>query len=187
MEANSTISVWPIVIGGLAVIGTASCFVYQYMQKKTGHKGGCSKNDNATKDISSEFKRIVKYFSGNMNALRDVSIKPDLSLAKVTFDNIQQIIDVQGTAEIKKWYYDFGKDRNSWEGVLYKDKAQEIMNILIECGIHLNEEKDFIWNDESLTMYNRLSQIQPGQACKIVAPYWTYNGEIFEKGLVTVK
>ena len=83
MEANSTISAWPIVIGSLVIIGVAGYCVYQYMQKKTGHKGGCCKKDSTTKDISPELKRIVKYFSGNMNALRDVSIKPDLSLAKL--------------------------------------------------------------------------------------------------------
>ena len=187
MEANSTISAWPIVIGGLVIIGVAGYCVYQYIQKKTGHKGGCCKKDSVTKDISPELKRIVKYFSGNMNALRDVSIKPDLSLAKVTFDNIQQIIDVQGSSEIKKWYNAFGKDRNTWGVVLYKDKAKEIMNLLIECGVHIQEENDFVWENDFSKRYNKLSQIQSGQECKIVAPYWIYNGEIFEKGLVTVK
>ena len=187
METNSTISVWPVVVGGLIVIGVASCYVYQYMQRKTNHKGDCYKKDNATNDISSELKQIVKYFSGAMNALRDVSIEPNLSLARVTFDNIQQIIDVRGTAEIKKWYYTFGKDRNSWGIILYKNKAKEIMNILIECGLHIQEEKDFVWENDSSKKYNRLSQIQPGQKCKIVAPYWIYNGEIFEKGLVKAK
>lgn len=187
MEANSTISAWPTVIGSLLVIGVAGYCVYQYMQKKTEHNGRCSKKDSATKDISPELKRIVKYFSGNMNALLDVSLKPDFSLAKVTFDNIQQIIDVKGTEEIKKWYNAFGKDRNSWDVVLYKNKAKEIMNILTECGVNIQEEKDFVWENEHSKRYIKLSQIQPGQECKIVAPYWIHNGEIFEKGLVTVK
>lgn len=187
METNSTISAWPIIIGGLVVIGVVGYYVYQYKQKKTSHKGDCSKKDDVTKDISPELKRIVKYFSGNMNALRDVSIKPDMSLAKVTFDNIQQIIDVQGSSEIKKWYNAFGKDRNSWGVVLYKDKAKEIMNLLIKCGVYIQEEKDFVWENDFSKRYNKLSQIQSGQECKIVAPYWMYNGEIFEKGLVTVK
>ena len=193
MEANSTISAWPIVIGGLVIIGVAGYCVYQYMQKKTEHKGGCCKKDSVTKDISPELKRIVKYFSGNMNALRDVSIKPDLSLAKVTFDNIQQIIDVQGSSEIKKWYNAFGKDRNTWGVVLYKDKAKEIMkddNYIIITKVNYpnnsNLVKERIYIDFS-KRYNKLSQIQSGQECKIVAPYWIYNGEIFEKGLVTVK
>jgi len=54
-----------------------------------------------------------------------------LSLAKITFDNIQKTIEVKGTDEIKSWYYEFGKDRNSWDVILYKNKAKEILNILI--------------------------------------------------------
>lgn len=177
MEANSTISAWPIVIGVLVVIGVAVYCVYQYMQNNT----------LLQRDISSELIRILKYFSGNMNALRDMSINPNLSLAKITFDNIQQIIDVKGTSEIKKWYSVFGKNRDSWGVVSYKHKAKEMMNLLIKCGVHIQEEKDFVWENESSKKYNKLSKIQPGQECKIVAPYWSYNGEIFEKGLVRGK
>ena len=61
------------------------------------------------------------------------------------------------------------------------------MDLLIECGVHIQEEKDFVWENDFSKRYNKLSQIQSGQECKIVAPYWIYNGEIFEKGLVTVK
>jgi hypothetical protein len=185
MEANSTISAWPIVIGGLVVIGVTSYYVYHYMQKRKIDKS--SNYKDITNNISSEFTLIVKCFSGNMNALRNISINADLSLAKITFDNIQKTVEVKGTEKIKKWYYVFGKDRNSWDEVLYKNKAKEVMKILIECGVHIQEEKDFVWENDFSKRYNKLSQIQSGQECKIVAPYWIYNGEIFEKGLVTVK
>jgi len=186
MATNSINSVWPVVIGGLMVIGIASFFAYQYVQKKKkSHKLGCSKN--RTNNITIEFTLRVKYFSGNMNALRNISLKPDLSLAKITFDNIQKTIEVKGTDEIKSWYYEFGKDRNSWDVILYKNKAKEILNILIRCGVHSHEEKEFIWNNECSKKYNKLSQVQSGQECMVVAPYWIYNGDIFEKGLVKAK
>lgn len=181
MAANSTITFWPI-LGGLLVISIGGYCVYQYFLKNKG-----SKRNNTTNDIPSKLKSKIKYFSGSMNALRDITINPDLSLSKVTFDNIKQIIDVQGTDEIKKWYFNFEKDRNSWDIVLYKDKAREIMNLLIKCSIHSYDEKEFVWDNESSKKYNKLTQVQPGQACTVVAPYWIYNGDIFEKGLVKAK
>ena len=81
-------------------------------------------------------------------------------------------------------YFNLEKDRNSWDVILYKNKAKEILNILIKCGVHSHEEKEFIWSNEYSKKYNKLSQVQSGQECMVVAPYWIYNGDIFEKGLV---
>lgn len=181
MAANSTITFWPI-LGGLLVIGIGGFCVYQYFFNNKEPK----KKDTMDVVIS-ELKSKIKYFSGSMNALRDITINPDLSLSKVTFDNIKQVIEVQGTDEIKKWYFNLEKDRNSWDVILYKNKAKEILNILIRCGIHSREEKEFIWNNEYSKKYNKLSQIQSGQECMVIAPYWIYNGDIFEKGLVKEK
>lgn len=177
MATNSTIAFWSI-LGGLLVISIGGYCVYQYFFRNKEAKRN---------DILSELKSKIKYFSGSMNALRDITINPDLSLSKVTFDNIKQIIDVKGTDKIKKWYFNFEKDRKSWDIVLYKDKAKEIMNILIRCGVRSYEEKEFVWDNESPKKYNRLSQVQPGQICSVIAPYWIYNGDIFEKGLVEAK
>lgn len=189
METNSTISVWPVIVCILVAICIGYC-VYQYLSNKNPNKN--NKSDNKVSEESRvadaillEFKRIIKYFAGNMNALYDISINPDLSLARITFENIQQIMAVKGSDMLKKWYSDFAKDRNSWDLGLYKNKASELLNILKKCGICPHEEeKEFVWDDEFLKKYNRLIMIQPGQKCTVVAPYWIYNGEIFEKGLV---
>lgn len=188
MEGNTTISVW-LILGGLLVIGVVYC-VYQYhFRNKTPEKNAMSNilPENTVNGIWTEFKLKIKYFSGVMNALWDVAMNPDLSFLKITFDNIEQIINVKGTDEMKTWYSNFGKDRNAWDIVLYTDKAKEMMDILIKCGICPHKEKELVWDDEFLKKYNRLSQIQPGQECLVVAPYWVYNGEIFEKGLVKAK
>ena len=58
---------------------------------------------------------------------------------------------------------------------------------VVSGGDYIQEENDFVWENDFSKRYNKLSQIQSGQECKIVAPYWIYNGEIFEKGLVTMK
>lgn len=181
MAANSTITFWPI-LGGLLVIGIGGFCVYQYFLKNKEPK-----KKDTTDVILSELKSKIKYFSGCMNALRDITINPDLSLSKVTFDNIKQVVEVQGTDEIKKWYFNLEKDRNSWDVILYKNKAKEILNILIKCGVHSHEEKEFTWSNEYSKKYNKLSQVQSGQECMVVAPYWIYNGDIFEKGLVKEK
>lgn len=181
MEANSTITFLPI-LGGLLVIGIGGFCIYQYFLKNKK-----TKKIDTTYVVLPELKSKIKYFSGSMNALREITINPDLSLSKVTFDNLKQVIEVKGTDEIKKWYFNLEKDRNSWDIMLYKNKAKEILNMLIRCGVHSSEQKEFVWENEYLKKYNRLSQVQSGQECIVVAPYWIYNEEIFEKGLVKAK
>lgn len=191
METNSTNSAWTIIV----CIFVAICigyYVYKHLSSKNPDKKGKSDNkvpeeNGVAGTILFEFNRIIKYFTGNMNALRDISINPDLSLARVTFENIQQIMEVKGSDMLKEWYSGFVKDRNSWDVLLYKDKASALLNILEKCGINPHEEKEFVWDNDSATKYNRLVQIQPGQKCTVVAPYWIYNGEIYEKGLVKTK
>lgn len=188
METNSTILVWLLIIASIIVIALAGYGIYKYLQGTKEPRKNSLVNENAMKNVLSGLIQIMEYFSGNLNVLRDISKEPNMSMIRVAFDSIHQIIDVKGNDEVKKWYSDFEKDRSSWDMVLYKNKAKELIDIFMKCGIRQHEEKDVVWNKEASKKYNRLSPIEEGQECTVVAPYWIYNnGEIFEKGFVKEK
>lgn len=181
-------------IGGFAVLGyIIYCFVTKNKKTKNNHKCITKIEGNKDSDIVELALNLVellspylKHFSGSMTCLHDiVDGSSDLSISTIVFDNIEQTILARNNIELENIYSEIVKDRNTWDIVLYKKKAKMMMDIFKECGIQSHDERKFVWNNESSKKYNRLSQIQLGQECMVVAPYWTFkNGEIFEKGLV---
>lgn len=182
MSTNSINPIWPV-LGGFFVIGIGYCIIQFYKKDKFRRKKRTPKVN-----ITGLFSLYLKHFSGTMNSLYDIiNGSSELYIAKINFDNLEQTIAARNNEELKKWFSIFTKDRNTWDIVLYKDKAAEIMNILKECGIRDHNEKEITWSNESIKKYYKPTAVQSGQKCKVEAPYWIYNGEIFEKGLVTVK
>lgn len=189
MSTNSINPIWPV-LGGLFVIGIGYCIIQFYKKEKFRRKKIVQTSQIGTQkvNITGLFSLYLKHFSGTMNSLYDIiNGSSELYIAKINFDNLEQTIAARNNEELKKWFSIFTKDRNAWDIVLYKDKATEIMNILIECGIRAHNEKEITWSNESTKKYYKPTSVQLGQKCIVEAPYWIYNGEIFEKGLVTVK
>ncbi|MDD6783813.1 MAG: hypothetical protein PUD79_04555 [Prevotellaceae bacterium] len=189
MSTNSINPIWPV-LGGLFVIGIGYCIVQFYKKDKLRKKKVIQTSQTGTQNnsIVELFSLHIKHFSGTMNSLCDIiNGSSELYIAEINFNNLEQIIAARNNEELKKWFSIFSKDRNTWDIVLYKDKATEIMNILLKCGIRSQNEKTITWSNQSIKKYYKPTSVQPGQECIVEAPYWTYNGEIFEKGLVTVK
>lgn len=178
MLTNSINPIWPV-LGGLFVIGIGYGIIQFYKKDKLRRK---------KVSIARLFSLYLKHFSGTMNSLYDIiNGSSELYIAKINFDNLELTIAARNNEELKKWFSVFTKDRNTWDIVLYKDKATEIMNIFMECGISAHNEKEITWSNESIKKYYKPTPVQLGQKCIVEAPYWIYNGEIFEKGQVTVK
>ncbi len=190
MSTNSINPIWPI-LGGIFVIGIGYCIMQFYKKDKLRRKKLVIKTSQLgtqNVNIAGLFSLYLKHFSGTMNSLYDIiNGSSELYIAKINFDNLEQIIAARHNEELIKWFSVFTKDRNSWDIVLYKDKATEIMNILMECGIHSHNEKEISWSNESVKKYYKPTSVQLGQICIVEAPYWIYNEEIFEKGLVKAK
>lgn len=172
------------VVVAVLMLGVAIYVVKKYLDAKK-MPGRVLKEQGAVGLLSP----YLKYFSGSMTCLCDIVKNPsDLFMADVVFGNIAQIISARKDAELEKWYSQFSKDRNSWDSSLYKSKAEVLLEIFMACGIsQQNDVKEFIWNAESADKYNKVSRLQIGEECKVVAPYWVYNGTVFEKGLVSAK
>lgn len=132
-------------------------------------------------------KPSIKYFSGSMNALMAVAKDPDFTFADNTFTNISQIVSIKCDEKVKEWYSVLEKDRIAWNLSQYSKKAQEVLIILKKCGVQSYKESVINWGNSYSAKYNKLKAVSDGQECEVVDPYWLYNGQVFEKGLVRPK
>lgn len=169
------------VLGGILVGVIVGYGIAVLIQKKQRVEQGC-----LSEKTPQELDEKVSFFAGNMNALWDITRQTDLALAKVTFDNIQQVIEMKGNDAMKTWYSQVGNDRSNWDISVYRHKAKLLLDTLMKCGLQVCEETEIVWQEEAAKKYNKLSAVQNGQKCKVLAPYWMYNGCVFEKGLVQV-
>lgn len=177
LEANVSNTVIYILSG--VIIGI---LIGLYLKKNTG--GGDSKPDDPSpveKRFSEQLSSKLEYFSGSMNALSDIVSDFNKDNADLTFGNIEQLINLHGNESDKK---SFVNDRKDWDERLYKEKAKELLSLFQGYGIAPSEEKNTVWEARTADRYRKSARMEVGQKCEVVAPYWTYKGDIFEKGVV---
>lgn len=135
-------------------------------------------------EITEEIKSIIKFFSGFMNSLLDISKGVDADDANITFENLKQVVEGHGSPRLKEWFWGIDKDRIAWDTGVYKDKALQVLQALKKCGIKPSVERRTEWNAETERHYKKIGRIEQGQIVEVVAPCWIYEHEVFEKGLV---
>lgn len=169
----------------VAVIGGAAFLVYKYLKKaeKPIEQPRPQVRPVVTKE-DVNLSGIVKHFKGNMNPLTSVVSDFDKDSASVAFENIYQIVDGHGDEDLHQWANTFFANRDVWTEADYKAKAGIILNLLKQCGISSVQEGTVVWSDGLKDKYNKLMAIENGQSCSVVAPYWMFEGTIFEKGIV---
>lgn len=193
MAANNSIPFMCYVLGGIVLIGGAY-FVYKTTTKENKKKNPPEKSttnesseitDKKTDEkIVQDILSIIKYFNGCLNSLNDIVNSDADGTERVTFENLHQIINAHGSNELKKWFISFASDRNQWDIELYKDKASKMLEIFRKCGINRSCEVKVKWNEQTSKHYKKISKIDDGQICEVLAPCWIYQNEIFEQGLV---
>lgn len=188
------------VVIGVSVATVAIVGLLMYLKKskmKNGDscrvKQDCKDKDmipskpesSGNKGFSVQLFVHLKSFSGSLNSLSDIVHKDfDASFAQVTFDNVEQIIRFYGDENDKNR---FVHDRNGWGEVLYKVKARELLDVIKGYGVTPVKEDEVVWDKALLAQYMRLTPVEEGQTCEVVAPYWVFSGEVFEKGIVKPK
>lgn len=185
MTTNLISPLW-YAVGGIAIAGIVY-IIYRYCKPGDIKGTKSEKLINVDNFLVEQLSPKLKHFSGSMNALQDIITDTDIVFANVTFENISQIIDAHGSERVKEWFSVLSNDRNKWDKDLYKDRATEMLKLLRSCGISQSKERELQWNEEAAKRYRKLSKIEIGQQCKVVAPYWIYENNIFEKGLVEPK
>lgn len=156
--------------------------LYFYLYRSNRHKTLLieHKLENDIKDI---LVKYLKYFSGSMSGLYNISkSSSELYFAESLFDNLQQRVECSNDEKLKKWFFSFTKDRKLWDIVLYTSKAKELIAFFKECGLTHSFENEVVWNIEAFKKYNVSKHFKNGEKYKVSIPCWIYNGQVFEKG-----
>lgn len=137
-----------------------------------------------SKAITSQMTMMLKYFNGDMGALLSIVNDPVIEEGSVVFENIGLTIDSHGGELLKSWFSTYTNDRNTWDSILYKDKAAKLLDMLKQCGIQPSTELKVTWDENTAKHYRRLTKIEVGDVCEVLSPCWIYEDKIFEQGLV---
>lgn len=197
MVTNNSSSFWGYIIAGVLAL-TGIGFFLRWYHRRRKHVGDGVVDDENDIGTSSEVMPIIdkvivdalaqklQSFSGNFGALQNIAndAQVDLDYADAVFTNVSQVVDIQYGDNVKEWFSEFIKGRESWDYTTYKNKASEIMNIFEKCGIKHAADADVVWGDNAAKRYNRVAMIDEGKHCKVVSPYWMIDGLVVEKGLL---
>lgn len=172
-------------LAAIAAIGGVAYLAYKHFQKgvKADEQTPTLINPAVSRD-SVNLSGIVKHLKGNMNPLTSVVNDFDKDSASVLFENLYQIVDGHGDDEMRKWMNTFFANRNSWTENDCKTKAEILLKLMNKCGISPVQENVVVWSEGLKDKYNKLMPLEEGQSCNVVAPYWMYEGTIYEKGIV---
>lgn len=134
--------------------------------------------------VMPHLKPIIKQFGGCMNPLCHIVEHHDTSDTVILFDNIFKIIDAHGDTALQEWRNKFFVNFESWVEPDIYAKSEILVNLFKQCGITCVKESSVKWSEELIDRYNKLSALEDGQPCKVVAPYWLYENDVFEKGII---
>lgn len=213
---NNGFPLWECIIAGLLAITGIGLLVRKHMARKTPNKKAtCAPHQQATntnrqepitvganlqqqmpiqglelpEGIIEPLKMKIDNFAGNFSTLQNIADdnEVDTNFAEMVFQNIANVFDIQYDNIIKTWFSSFANDRKTWDAELYKNKAALLIKLFTNCGITKSDETELEWNNKAGRRYNRMEEIEEGVKCQVIAPYWTLNGIVIEKGMVKAK
>lgn len=143
---------------------------------------------NAKGADAPDIRPMIKYFKGQCNSFRLVAVKPrSMENCEKVFRYADKVFEFHAEDDLKKWWNDFADDRNHWDLTIYRRKAEELLSLLQDYGVTPSTEKTVRWNDDTPKYYIPFEDIGNGDVCNVIQPYWMYDDDIFEQGLVSKK
>lgn len=131
---------------------------------------------------------IIKYFKGQCNSFKIVAEKPrNIENCEKTFKYADDVINFHADGNLKEWWNLFSNARNQWDLALYSEKAKQILSMLYDSGVISSSEHIIEWNENTSKHYIPFDDIEEGDICNVIYPYWKYQDEIFEQGIVSKK
>lgn len=128
----------------------------------------------------------MKKFASSIGALWQISKRGNEDdMGKLTFDNLDLIIQSIASKDLNKEWKSYTNDRNCWTNDLYKDKATNLISLFKIIGVEILPEQQIEWDNDSHKRYRKYLKIEVGDKCEVLSPCAIYKGAIIEQGLVT--
>lgn len=140
----------------------------------------------AKKSDAPDIRPMIKYFKGQCNSFRLVAVKPrNIESCESVFMYADNVFEFHAESDLKQWWNGFAADRNHWDLKTYRRKAKELLSLLRDYGVVSSTEKTVRWNDAASRYYMPFEDVEYGELCNVNQPYWMYEDDIFEQGLVS--
>lgn len=173
-----------LIVGIMAVIAIVGTFLYNRSSKlKHDTSGEEELAPPSTEDIKKELSRIIKKFYDNFGALLNVA-SGQTDMAENVFENLTLTIKHSDSVLIKDWWKNFIANNAEWEKDIYISKASELLRMFKSIGVHQGGTDDVVIDDSVRDKYAIMDNLVNGDVGKVSTPYWEYNGNIVEKGIL---
>lgn len=127
----------------------------------------------------------MKKFASSIGALWQISKQGNEDdMGKLTFDNLDLIIQSISSEYLNKEWKSYTNDRNYWTNDLYKNKAANLIGLFKSVGVEILPEHQIEWDNDSHKRYRKYLKIEVGDKCEVLSPCAMYKGAIIEQGLV---
>ena len=153
---------------------------------KVYNKKAIQEKDNGQVLLVEEFKAKIPKLADNLGPIWLISKGNSKNPARV-FRILDKIFKYSENAIILDWWTSFYIDHESWGESTYRNKANEFLELLSQCGLSCGDMVD-IAPENFEALYSYTDEISAGAFVEVVMPYWIYEGRIIESGFIkTVK
>ncbi len=172
-----------IIVGVVAVIAIVGALLYKSSKHSHDTSGEEEHDYPSTEDVKRELNRIVKKFYDSFGALLNVA-SGQTDMAENVFENLTLTIKHSDSLLIKDWWNNFIANNAEWGADIYVSKASELLEMFKSIGVNQGGIEDVVINDSIRDKYAVMDELADGEIGKVSMPYWEYNGNIVEKGIL---
>ena len=176
-----------IILCGFAFVAIGA-FVYlffEFFKNSNSSKKETKTSDEIIEETFPLLNPIIYYFRGQCNSFKNVvETFSDIQRCEDVFRYTEKVIHFHADETLKKWWEMNFNLRVQWDLVFYKIKAKQFIITLNHAGVVSSTEQIIEWDETSSTYYIPFDNIKKGDICNVIQPYWEYENEIFERGLV---
>lgn len=149
------------------------------------NRGATASHGVKEPDVVELVKPMIGNLSGCMNLLLSVSKGGATRETETLFANLDQIFTAHGSEQARQWFVEFTADRQKWMPDECRGKAAKLLDVFSACGPEMNHDETLVWTPSDDARYMKMGKVAEGDRCQVVAHFWTLQGEVFERGVVT--
>lgn len=181
-----------LIIGALIVIAAIAGVVVLKCKHKNGHQFDQKRlePDIDTSKAKEQFKMHIQNFAGYYESLYRVANSETLNRERAI--NLIQQIDVivksiHESKDIIEWWGKYFSNYSSKDDYQLASNVKMLLNVVLEMGIQRDKaNKIIVSGDTSLRYIDADDRVLvEGTEMRIISPYWSYENNILERGLIT--
>ena len=131
-------------------------------------------------------KPYIRKLASSVGAIWQIAKNGDPNgMASILFDNLDLTITSINSPELNIRWKEFTNDRKDWTADLYRNKSEQMLQTILDCGVSIPPQTKFVWEERSELFYNAFGPVNIGNECIVLTPYSIYEELVLDKGLAT--